>query len=87
MKKFGRVLRVVALGVIALLPFGPVVSNAQADSSTYWCQNGELMVEHTSDSGQVTVMSLGRGEFRDGNMTISCNGDRVRTVIPVDNAY
>ena len=82
--RIGLVLRVVAFGVIALFPLGRDASYARADSSTFWCQNGELMVQHTSDSGQVTVMSLGRGEYQYGNMTISCNGDRVRTVMPVE---
>ncbi|GAB4586905.1 hypothetical protein [Nocardia sp. NPDC127526] len=51
------------------------------EGKIYSCRSGELFLTTIDDKGKRTTVSLGRGPHTDGNATISCVGNRVRTVI------
>jgi hypothetical protein len=62
---------------VALLVIGLSLSVARA-SETWWCDNGQLMVQD-----EYGVWWMGT-EYSEGNMSWSCDGNRLRTVMRID---
>ncbi len=62
---------------VALFVIGLPLSVARA-SETWWCENGQLLVQN-----QYGVWPMG-SEYSEGNMSWSCVGDRLRTVMIVN---